>query len=303
MKKTLLLFVSMLMATAVMAQVTRHHDGFYFDKMSPNGKWVASQNIGSVFIYIQDGDEYVEYAASPDAVTEYYATGIGNCISNNGILVGSTNDATCAYWQDGQWTPLLVKEENAALNMAHGITPDGSRIVGQVGGSGLNMYSEIMVKPVYWDRNAEGGYDSYQPLPCPTTDFCGRKPQYITAIAVSDDGKTVIGQIVDWSGFFIYPIIYTQDNEGVWSYRTIDEGVLYPEGTQFAPWPGEMPDPKEYMTEEELAEYLEAMNEYMIELEKYNNGEISTCPNEPVAEDYIFEYYNEYSSAMHEYAQ
>lgn len=303
MKKTLLLFVSMLMATAVMAQVTRHHDGFYFDKMSPNGKWVASQNIGSVFIYIQDSDEYVEYAASPDAVTEYYATGIGNCISNNGILVGSTNDATCAYWQDGQWTPLLVKEENAALNMAHGITPDGSRIVGQVGGSGLNMYSEIMVKPVYWDRNAEGGYDSYQPLPCPTTDFCGRKPQYITAIAVSDDGKTVIGQIVDWSGFFIYPIIYTQDNEGVWSYRTIDEGVLYPEGTQFAPWPGEMPDPKEYMTEEELAEYLEAMNEYMIELEKYNNGEISTCPSEPVAEDYIFEYYNEYSSAMHEYAQ
>ena len=113
MKKTLLLFVSMLMATAVMAQVTRHHDGFYFDKMSPNGKWVASQNIGSVFIYIQDSDEYVEYAASPDAVTEYYATGIGNCISNNGILVGSTNDATCAYWQDGQWTPLLVKEENA----------------------------------------------------------------------------------------------------------------------------------------------------------------------------------------------
>lgn len=303
MKKTLLLFVSMLMATAVMAQVTRHHDGFYFDKMSPNGKWVASQNIGSVFIYIQDSDEYVEYAASPDAVTEYYATGIGNCISNNGILVGSTNDATCAYWQDGQWTPLLVKEENAALNMAHGITPDGSRIVGQVGGSGLNMYSEIMVKPVYWDRNAEGGYDSYQPLPCPTTDFCGRKPQYITAIAVSDDGKTVIGQIVDWSGFFIYPIIYTQDNEGVWSYRTIDEGVLYPEGTQFAPWPGEMPDPKEYMTEEELAEYLEAMNEYMIELEKYNNGEISTCPSEPVAEDYIFEYYNEYSSAMHEYAE
>lgn len=303
MKKTLLLFVSMLMATVAMAQVTRHHDGFYFDKMSPNGKWLATQNIGSVFIYIQDSDEYVEYAASPDAVTEYYATGIGNCISNNGILVGSTNDATCAYWQDGQWTPLLVKEENAALNMAHGITPDGSRIVGQVGGNGLNMYSEIMVKPVYWDRNAEGGYDSYKPLPCPTTDFCGRKPQYITAIAVSDDGKTVIGQIVDWSGFFIYPIIYTQDNDGVWSYRTIDEGVLYPEGTQFAAWPGEMPDPKEYMTEEELAEYLEAMNEYMIELEKYNNGEISMCPSEPVAEDYIFEYYNEYSDAMREYAQ
>ena len=62
MKKTLLLFVSMLMATVAMAQVTRHHDGFYFDKMSPNGKWLATQNIGSVFIYIQDSDEYAEYA-------------------------------------------------------------------------------------------------------------------------------------------------------------------------------------------------------------------------------------------------
>ena len=254
MKKALLLFIATLMAGIGMAQVTRHHDGFYFDKMSPNGKWMATQEQGYVYMYIQDTDEYLEYLASEDAVTEYYAIGIGNCISDEGTIVGGTNDATCAYWKDGKWTALPVKEENTALNLAHGITPDGSRIVGQVGNTGLNFYSEQMTKPVYWDRNAEGGYDTYQLLPCPTTDFCGRKPQYITAVAVSDDGKTIAGQVVDWSGFYIYPIIYTQDEAGVWSYRTVCEGVLYREGAQFAAWPGEEPLPEEYMTEEELAE-------------------------------------------------
>ena len=301
MKKILLLFVSMLVTTAVMAQVTRHHDGFYFDKMSPNGKWMATQEMGNVYIYAQDGDEYFEYASSEDAVTEYYATGIGNCISDDGTIVGGTNDATCAYWKDGEWKALPVKEENTALNLANGITPDGSRIVGQVGNTGLNLYSEQMIKPVYWDRNAEGGYDTYQLLPYPATDFCGRKPQYITAIAVSDDGKTIAGQVVDWSGFYVYPIIYTQDEAGVWSYRTVCEGVLYPEGAQFALWPGEEPLPEEYMTEEELAEYLAAYNEYLKEVDRYNNGETGIYPEEPNPTDYMYEYYNDFTAAVREY--
>lgn len=303
MRKTLLLFISMLTACIVMAQVTRHHEGFYFDKMSPNGKWMATQELGYVFIYIQDTDEYLEYLASEDAVTEYYATGIGNCISNDGVIVGGTNDSNCAYWKEGVWRSLPVKEENTALNLANAITPDGSRIVGQVGNTGLNMYSEQMIKPVYWDRNAEGGYDTYQLLPCPATDFAGRKPQYITAIAVSDDGKTIVGQIVDWSGFFIYPIIYTQNENNEWSYRTICEGVLYPEGAQFAPWPGEEPDYREYMTEEEMAEYLADYATYLEEVEKYNNGEIYVYPTEPSPEDYMFEYYNDYSATVREYYQ
>ena len=303
MKKSLLLLISTLVASISMAQVTQHHDGFYFDKMAPNGKLLATQELGYVYIYSQETDEYFEYSASEDAVTEYYATGIGNCISNDGVIVGGTSDSNCAYWKNGVWTSLPVKEENTALNLANAITPDGSRIVGQVGNTGLNMYSEQMIKPVYWDRNAEGGYDTYQLLPCPTTDFAGRKPQYITAVAVSDDGKTIAGQIVDWSGFFIYPIIYTQDETGVWSYRTICEGILYPQGAQFALWPGEEPNAKEYMTEEELAEYLAAYAEYEKEVEKYNNGETYIYPDEPDPTDYMFEYYNDYSAAIREYYQ
>lgn len=303
MKKLLLLLVSVLMATAVMAQVTRHHDGFYFDKMSPNGKWMATQEMGYVFIYAQDGDEYFEHVASEDAVTEYYAIGLGNCISNDGIIVGGINDAICAYWKDNEWHALPVKEENSALNLANAITPDGSRIVGRVGYSGLNFESEQMTTPVYWDRNAEGGYDTYKILPYPTTDFCGRKPQYITAIAISDDGQTIVGQVVDWSGFFIYPIIYTQNEAGEWSYRTISEGILYPEGAEFPAWPGEEPSGEEYMTEEELTAYLETVNNYMIEMNKYMNGETDICPDEPYPGDYIVERKEEYKAAVYQYQQ
>ena len=157
MKKTLLLSVAMLVAgSAISQEATRHHDGFYFDKMSANGKYLATQALGSVFIYDGANDEYYEYYASEDAVSEYYATGLGNCISNDGVLVGGFNDATCAYWQDGEWYPLSVKPENQALNLANGITPDGSRIVGSVGNMGMDMYSSQMIKPVYWDRNEEG---------------------------------------------------------------------------------------------------------------------------------------------------
>ena len=190
MKKTLLSLAVLLLSTSGMAQVTRHHDGFYFDKMSENGKYLATENQGCVFIYDQDRDEYFEFYSSDDAVTEYYAVGIGNSISNDGIVVGGVNDATCAYYKDGEWHALPVKEENQALNLAYAITPDGSRIVGRVGNTGLDMNSSQMVKPVYWDRNAEGGYDVYHNLPYPQKDFCGRTPQYVTAISVSSDGKT-----------------------------------------------------------------------------------------------------------------
>ncbi|MBO7291760.1 MAG: T9SS type A sorting domain-containing protein, partial [Bacteroidaceae bacterium] len=121
--------------------------------------------------------------------------------------------------------------------------------------------------------------------------------------AISDDGQTVVGQVVDWSGFYIYPIIYTQNEAGEWSYRTISEGILYPEGAEFPAWPGEEPSGEEYMTEEELTAYLEAVNNYMIEMNKYMNGETDICPDEPYPGDYIVERKEEYKAAVYQYQQ
>lgn len=306
MKKVLLSLTLVIMTLSSVAQGLYYHPDFYFDKMSPNGKWLSTHTMGTLYIYSRVDSTYREYLASDDAVTEYYATGIGNCWSNDGILVGSVNDRDCAYWQNDEWHELPIKPENKTTNLANGITPDGSRIVGSVGLSSMNMYSEQMLKPVYWDRAADGSYEEYKELPFPAKDFCGRTPQYITAIAVSDDGKTIIGNVVDWSGFYIYPIIYTQGNDGEWSYRTIDEGVLYPEGTDFGTWPGEepiKPDGTAYMNEQELAVYNEDYNEYMNAYNRFLNGEIDweDVPAEPDPADYIVERLDEYEDAMAKY--
>ncbi len=225
MKKSLLSLVASFMACMAIADGIYYHPDFYFDKMSSNGKWLATQTMGTVYIYDRDKDTYYEFIASEDAVSEYYATGIGNCWSDDGILVGSVNDVDCAYWMDEEWNELPInREENLGLNMANGITPDGSRIVGSVGISSISIYSEQMIKPVYWDRLPDGSYDMYKELPYPAPDFCGRVPQSISAVCISDDGKTILGQIVDWSGWYIYPIVYQQQADGSWTYKTYAEG-------------------------------------------------------------------------------
>lgn len=306
MKKLLLIINFIAISIFVMAQGVYYYPHFYYDKMSDNGLWLSEQVDGSVSIYYRADTTYWGYAPSDDYVTEYYAEGMGNCWSNTGILVGSTSDMNCAYWQNGEWHTLDINVKNIGMNSANGITLEGSRIVGSVGIAEMNLGSSQMIKPVYWDRQSDGTYGVCQDLPCPETDFCGRTPQYISAIFVSEDGKTILGQIVDWSGMYCYPIIYTQDNNGKWSYRTIDEDILYPAGTQFAEWPGdepEAPDPTGFMTEEELAAYLLIYIPYMEEYNRFLNGEISweELPQEPDPTEFIITNAAAYNDAMSEY--
>ena len=309
MKKTLLTLALVAASATVFAQEGLYiFPEFYFDKMSPDGKVLATQTEGTVYMYTAENDQYYGYDASDDAVTRFYAIGVGNCISNEGTIVGGVNDATCAYWKDGEWHALPLKSHNKSLNLANGITPDGSRIVGVVGGDGMSFETCLMLEPVLWQRNADGTYDEYITLPYPATDFCGRIPQYIKAITISDDGKTVVGQIRDWSGFYNYPIIYTEDAEGNWSYKTIAAGILYPTDAYFGEWPGDepaRPDGTQFMTEEEKAEYLANMAAYQVEYEQFLNGEITweELSEEPMVIDFINDNARkqEYLNAMEEY--
>ena len=306
MKKILLSSIITLIACVCIAQGTYYHPYLYFDKMSPDGRWLATQAMGSVYLYSRADSTYDEYNSSADAVTEYYAIGVGNCWSNTGILVGGVSDRECAYWKDYEWYELPVLAENQGLNMANGITPDGSRIVGNVGISAMNIHSNQMVKPVYWERNADGDYDVYKELPYPATDFCGRVPQYVTAAVISDDGKIIIGHVVDWSGWYIYPIVYTQADNGEWSYRTYCEGILYPKGAKFGEWPGEEPQKPNgeiYMNDEELTAYRAAMAVYLEAYDRYMREEITweELPEEPNPANYIVERIDEYNAAMRDY--
>lgn len=271
MKKVLLLTgISAISLAAFAADIptpTKLGDSF-IQNISPNGQYAVS-NLTDEKIGIFDlasGKQYF-YEIEDMYSEESYYCGIGKCISNNGILVGGRTSSEAAYWKDGEWYPLEVGGSISYSNSANAITPDGSRICGMLGSGNISFNDEdvLMVVPCIWNAKGDGFGDPII-LPYPEHDILDRVPQYIKAIDISGDGKTVIGMISEATGRFEYPIIYKEDAEGKWSYEIPNKDLLMPEGFKMPDYPGEFKDPypnyENYMTSAELNAYNEALNNY-----------------------------------------
>ena len=89
-----------------------------------------------------------------------------------------------------QWVPEVFNQQISGS--LHSITPDGSRVCGMIGGG--SAYRNL---PIYCDIDANGNFSEPQVLPFPDKDFFGSRPQYCSATWMSDDGKTVAGQVKD----------------------------------------------------------------------------------------------------------
>lgn len=264
MKKFLLLSaaaITVSMQAAELPTPQKFEETFAYS-LSPNGKYLASQAYDEIKIVNLATGQTDSYLS--DGYSSVYSFGIGNCISNTGVAVGATTETTAEYWKDGEWYLLSTPGSEGFTNLANAITVDGSRICGSLGISGISLDGDALMQvPVIW--NAEGeGYGNPILLPHPEKDFTGRVPQYITAVDISEDGKTVVGQIVNATGMIAYPIIYTENENGEWSYVIPNEDSLIPEGLVFPDYPGEGPDApqyEDYMTKEELAAYNKAVDE------------------------------------------
>lgn len=243
------------------AKAPQFMGGLAIQQISPNGKWAASEVYGTVTVINTETGVQEEFIG--DEVSSFYTLGLGNCVSDNGLVcVSRTMDGDGAYWE-GEWKTIPYGEAKSAN--AHGITPDGSRICGNLGLSEMTMDDVTMVVPAIWDRQSDGSYGNYTVLPHPSLDLFGRAPQYITALCISDDGKTIVGQIVDCRGFYTYPIIYKQNAGGEWSYSLPAEALFNPTHIEIPETPGEAPvspEPTSYMSEDKLAEYQAAYQEY-----------------------------------------
>lgn len=276
MKKTLLFAaVAMMTVTSLNAQTPQVYPNEAFAGVSPDGKMAVSVLYEKVAIYDFNNDKTYEYA-------EGYSAGSGNSISNTGIVVGSNMDPSACYWKNGEWHEI-ASVAGRAMSKADGITPDGTRIVGAVSpGDYDGSFEGLMLTPCYWDVQADGTLSELHSLPYPAKDFAGRTPQYITAVRVSDDGKTIAGQVQDYSGFVCQPIIYRQNADGEWNYELVREDLFHPEGIEVpedpGEWEGENPMPESYMSEEEQAAYDAAMEAH----EK-------TYPEYPEYKDYMSE--------------
>lgn len=256
--------------------------------IAPNGRYYISAPMEGLQIFdLQTGENWMyfnETEENPDASYDY---GLGNCISDTGIILGSidTNNAPY-YWKNGEWHALDYGQA-VGMALANGITPDGKRICGSSNLRIEGYSSETMQLPGYWDAEGDG-FGQFHTLPCPAVDFANMAPQLITALSISDDGKTIFGQIVDYSGRYPEPIVYKQDNDGNWSYELPLEKLYRPEGVVLPPYPEEisipMPTIEDYMTPAEMQAYNDAVAAWQKACEESGNWDYSTYP---VMDDFI----------------
>lgn len=284
-----MLFAAMIAGQAS-AQTAEKFEEVSFSKFSADGNWLVENNQGTMNIYNRATDEMFN-VADPDGM-QMFMPGLGNSVTNSGKVVGTCGDYA-GIWQNGEWTYLpQATGVGTTYNAANAITPDESRIVGILGNDGASMESAgMMAYPVVWTKNANGEYEC-EKLPCPEKDFTGATPQYITAIAVSDDGKTVVGQVRDNSGFYLMPILYRQQADGTWTYTMLAENEVYDKSRlgELPERPGEQPkypDVAEYMTADDVDAYNDAVEYYNEQLELYYAGVIDTYPDYPMQADYI----------------
>lgn len=296
MKRLLPIFLA-LSASAAMAIDKPTSESMTFtdetlSSISPNGEWVAG-GMGDEFTVIirnlTTGKKwtYSEFNGETGMGTQY-TVGLGKCVSNNGIVVGEVDDMP-AYWEDGAWHDLSTKVGQTVYRGAMqvgSITPDGSIIVGAIGNSGgltQGFEEDVMyTAPCLWQRNADGsGYGDPVMLPHPERDITNAIPQYFTALAISDDGKTIGALMTCNYGFPHVPYSYTQDADGEWQYTMMGEDLINPEHRVFPKYSGEYNGPnrpnwEEYMTQAEMEQYFAAGDAYVryLESQGYNEYEI-----------------------------
>ncbi len=251
-------------AMAAEVPAPTHLEDAFIYALSTNGNYAVSTGVFGIKIFNLTNGHVDEYLDETGTVP---SCGIGNCVSDNGIVVGTTDDTNAQYWKDGVWYNLEVPAKAHPGCLSNAITPDGSRICGSIAVSEISFDRDVLMQtPVIWNATADG-YGVAVELPYPDRDFTGRVPQYVMATDISADGKTVIGQVVNATGMISYPIIYKEGADGKWSYEIVNEDKLIPEGLAFPEYPGDspaQPQAEQYMNEEELAAFQQAYEEWVL---------------------------------------
>lgn len=288
---TLAALAIVLGAAAASSQTATTYEGAAFDKHSPDGHWLVENYQGSVRILnAVTGDEY---ELADESGAQMYSPGLGNSVSNSGRVCGFTMKRAF-LWADGDLSDTVLPQPSgvgSSFNGAQAFTADGRRIVGALGSKGASLTTDgLMCYPVYWDLSDDGQYLIHT-LPYLAKDFAGGTPQSVIAVCVSDDGHTVAGTLVSWSGRYKFPIVFREGDDGTWTYTLLGRSDVYDESRtdELPTLPVEPvePDYTLYMTDSDLAAYEAALEAYQEDLDNYNNGLTTTMPTYPVVADYI----------------
>lgn len=283
MKRLLLLMLLgfSLISNAETPENVRIVQGTYTIAISPNGEWLAGQG-GNPSVYNVKTGELCRF--------DMGYLGLGNTIADNGMAVGDANDQGVLFYNNEiRTSEVLSQYKYCNLNA---ITPDGSRLAGMVSNPNGDG---VMYVPFYADLDSEGKVTGSAVLPYPDRDLFGSIPQYITAVWISNDGKTIAGQVIDSKGEYIYPILYTFDENNEWSYILPSASLFNPTGVQMVkdPYLSEppYPYPENFMTALQAAKYKEDYEAWVAAGARESD--------KPYEEDYMSkEKYEQYQEAV-----
>lgn len=275
MKKSLLLSGALLIASAMYGFEPTVLPDYPFQGVSPNGRYTVANFMDMLLIItdLETNDQYVFQDTETGEGT--FSQGYGKPVANDGSVVGNavvvtmlddthyTTQDCAVVFKENDFTVLPVPRPEG-INMAHSITPDGQYICGNVSNADWGLEaSQVMMVPAVWTLQEDGTYAEPVVLPYPEKDILGKVPQYVTALVISDDGNTVAGLVTPGSGMGLYPIYYTRNAEGEWSY-TIPHQELYLTNPDIVipEEPTDMPKIADYISEEGMAEYNAQMDIY-----------------------------------------
>lgn len=168
-------------------------------------------------------------------------------VTDEGDIIFQKNKKTTLYLpHSGGEVVITSPDEAFPILEVTGASAEGERLVGNL--KPENPFDRTC-KPFVANRTAEGIY-TITPLPIPSEDALGGKPLETTVLALSADGKTLMGRQINADGY--YPRLLQ------W---TIAEGEAVPTGYTFPgerlffdtgkPKPGLEPQPEDYDSEDD----------------------------------------------------
>lgn len=262
--KKFLLFSGLGLVCLSASAASQVYEDQQISALSANGKWAVSELFETVsLINLETGE--IQTFTPDDSGMLVFSAGTGNCVADDGTFVGNYSMSSPAtIFRNGDYV-TLPQENPSAEAHPNGITPDGRVICGSISTGFSAMDDHIALVPCVWIRDEGGNYGMPVLLPHPELDFTGRVPQYVTAVRISEDGKTIAGQMRDFMGMFSSPIIYTLGDDGNWTYTQVHPELQNPDGIKFPEYPGDgpmQPTQEEYMTAQEKQAFEDALNEY-----------------------------------------
>lgn len=228
----------------------------YAQRVSPNGKYIMAQDgFANTYLLSTETKEILTYAGS--------YPGSGNCVANNGTMVGESiaSEQHAAFFRNGavEVPPSL---KSIGFSSLSGITPDGSRACGFMS----NPKTGVIYVPFYCDIAPDGTVGEPVELPYPQRDFFGLRPYFVSAVCISDDGKTICGFLADTTGFFSYPVVFKQDEAGEWDYTLPTESLFNPDHMAIPKMPSDnlsMPQIYDFMDADKRKEWLDLYRKYL----------------------------------------